>query len=273
MHQFHLWETLRNNRLASVHILVNATSDAPKPVERFGMPVHQRICPRDSIRLERDNLASRLDPGQERVLFKQAVPQYFWGEDPSNRVTKPEQSGHPEHNGDGGLGYLTPLTPFPACPHSLQSEKKENPTSLPPRQGETTVDGLNAVLPLHQYCPKNQHLTLRSCSTVAAAQSVGEQRAPTWMTEQWTSLLRQSQSRETPPRSASTWREWIAGRGPQITGRAGLWGVSSGHGHSWRPCEGTAFLISRHESRVLSKMRNKEWIFQTKEQGTGWNWH
>ena len=203
------------------------------------------------------------------MLFKQTVPQCFWGEDPSNRVTKPGQSSHPEHNGDGGLGYLTPLTPFPACPHSLQSEKKKNPTSLPPRQ-ETIVDGLNAVLPLHQYCPKNQHLTLRSCSTIATVQSVGEQRHRPGMTEQWTSLLRQSQGRETPRRSASTRREEQLVEDPWITGQAGLWGCPSGQGHSWRPCEGTDFLISRHQSRVLSKMRNKEMIFQTKEQGTGW---
>ena len=47
------------------------------------------------------------------MLFKQAVPQCFW-EYASNRVTKPGQSSHPKHNGDRGLGYLTPLTPFPA---------------------------------------------------------------------------------------------------------------------------------------------------------------
>lgn len=146
------------------------------------MPVHQRVRPRDSIRLERDNLASRLTRAGEGVVQANSTP-VFLGEDPSNRVTKPGQSSQREHNGDGGLGYLTPLTPFPACSHSLQSEKKKSPTSLPPWQ-ETIVDRLNAVLPLHQYCPKNQHLTLRSCSTVAAVQSVGEQRHRPGMTEQ-----------------------------------------------------------------------------------------
>ena len=77
------------------------------------------------------------------------------------------------------MGYLTPLTPFPACPHSLQSEKKKNPTSLPPWQ-ETIVDGLNAVLPLHQYCPKDQHLASQILQHYSHGTVCGRTEAPTW---------------------------------------------------------------------------------------------
>lgn len=134
-------------------------------------------------------------------MFKQTVPQCFW--------EKTQATGSPNL---GSLVnestmemvawvYLTPLTPFPACPHSLQSEKK-NPTSLPPRQ-ETIMDGLNAVLhyPILPQGPASDSQILQHYSRGTVC---GRTEAPTWDDRTVNIPSETEPGQGNPPGSAST---------------------------------------------------------------------